>query len=112
MLADQRMRVWYSATVWSAIADQLKRATARSRPARPMRWRSDASAISRFTAAARLASKRCRVDRRHRVIQAELDGTRTPVSPSTTTSGMPPTALATTGRSQAMASRLMIPNGS
>ena len=35
-----------------------------------------------------------------------------PVSPSTTTSRMPPTAEATTGVSHAMASRLMIPNGS
>ena len=39
-------------------------------------------------------------------------GTRNPVSPSTTTSLMPPTALATTAVSQAIASRLMMPNGS
>ena len=39
-------------------------------------------------------------------------GTSTPVSPSTTTSGMPPTRLATTGVPQAIASRLMSPNGS
>ena len=32
-------------------------------------------------------------------------------SPGTTTSGMPPTAEATTAVSQAMASRLMMPNG-
>jgi len=39
-------------------------------------------------------------------------GTSKPVSPCTTTSGMPPTALATTGVPQAIASRLMMPNGS
>src|SRR6266480_2091766 len=41
-----------------------------------------------------------------------LGGTRSPVSSSTTTSLMPPTRVATTGVSQAIASRLMIPNGS
>ncbi len=39
-------------------------------------------------------------------------GTRLPVSPSATTSGMPPTALATTAVSQAIASRLTMPSGS
>ena len=38
--------------------------------------------------------------------------TRSPVSPSTTVSRMPPTALATIGVSQAIDSRLMIPKGS
>ena len=40
------------------------------------------------------------------------NGTRSPVSPGTTISGMPPTAEATTGVSHAIASRLMMPNGS
>ena len=39
-------------------------------------------------------------------------GTSSPVLPSSTTSRMPPTAEATTGASQAIASRLMRPNGS
>ena len=39
-------------------------------------------------------------------------GTRIPVSPSATASGMPPTLLATTGVPQAIASRLMMPKGS
>src|SRR5215213_943474 len=39
-------------------------------------------------------------------------GTSTPVSPGTTISGIPPTRDATTGVSHAIASRLMIPNGS
>ncbi len=39
-------------------------------------------------------------------------GTSMPVTPSSTTSGIPPTAPATTGVPQAMASRLMSPNGS
>src|SRR3989475_1122840 len=39
-------------------------------------------------------------------------GTSSPVSSFTTTSLMPPTRVATTGVSQAIASRLMIPNGS
>jgi hypothetical protein len=40
------------------------------------------------------------------------NGTSSPVSPGTTISGMPPTAEATTGVSHAIASRLMMPNGS
>jgi hypothetical protein len=40
------------------------------------------------------------------------NGTSQPVAPSTTTSGMPPTAEATTGASHAIASRLTSPNGS
>lgn len=43
---------------------------------------------------------------------AASKATRYPVSPSTTISGMPPTALATTGRPHAMASRLISPKGS
>ena len=39
-------------------------------------------------------------------------GTSQPVSPSTTTSGMPPVAVATTASSQAIASRLTMPSGS
>ena len=39
-------------------------------------------------------------------------GTSSPVSPSATTSGMPPVAVATTGTSQAIASRLTMPIGS
>src|SRR2546427_800652 len=39
-------------------------------------------------------------------------GTRSPVSSSTTTSLIPPTRVAITGVSHAIASRLMIPNGS
>ena len=39
-------------------------------------------------------------------------GTSRPVSPSATTSGMPPVAVATTGVSQAIASRLTMPIGS
>jgi hypothetical protein len=39
-------------------------------------------------------------------------GTSRPVMPSSTTSGMPPVALATTAVSHAMASRLTIPSGS
>ena len=39
-------------------------------------------------------------------------GTSSPVSQGTTTSGMPPMAEATTAVSVAIASRLMIPNGS
>jgi hypothetical protein len=39
-------------------------------------------------------------------------GIRMPVSPSSTTSGIPPTAEATTGVPQAIASKLMIPKRS
>ncbi len=39
-------------------------------------------------------------------------GTSRPVSPSATTSGMPPVAVATTAVSQAIASRLTMPIGS
>ena len=39
-------------------------------------------------------------------------GTSQPVSPCTTTSGIPPVAVATTGSSQAIASRLTMPSGS
>ncbi len=38
--------------------------------------------------------------------------TSSPVVPSSTTSGMPPTRLATTAVPAAMASRFVIPNGS
>ena len=41
-----------------------------------------------------------------------VTGTSNPVLPGTTTSMIPPTAEATTGVPQAIASRLMIPNGS
>ena len=59
-----------------------------------------------------VARKPIRVGWAHRLIRANSTGTSSPVSPSTTTSGIPPTAVATTGVSQAIASRLVIPNGS
>ena len=53
------------------------------------------------------------------LMSAEVDalcgapyGTSSPVRPSSTTSGMPPTALATTAVSVAIASRFTMPSGS
>ena len=62
------------------------------------------SATTSFTAAANAASK----------ARWSLDsyGTKRPVSLSATTSGIPPTALATTAVSQAIASRFTMPKGS
>ena len=49
---------------------------------------------------------------RSKVPGSSLGSTSNPVSPGTTTSGMPPTLDATTAVSQAIASKLMMPNGS
>ena len=111
MLAD-RLSDRYSSNGLVGDRRPAKRSAARARPARPIRSRRDASAIRRLTAVARSASKRAGSTGVIGSSARSATGTSSPVSPSTTTSGMPPTALATTGRSQAMASRLMIPNGS
>ena len=62
----------------------------RRRAASPSRRASSGSRRSRITASARASGS--------------LGGTRRPVSPSTTSSGLPPTRVATTGRPAAMAS--------
>ena len=77
---------------------QLNSASTRRRPAAPKRAARSGSPQSALTAAASASGS--------------PGGTRTPVSPSTTTSGMPPTRLATTAVPQAIASRLMSPKGS
>ena len=78
--------------------------TARSRPARPIAAARAGSAHSALTASARPASNSS--------VGTAWYGTSRPVRPSATTSGMPPTALATTAVSQAIASRLTMPSGS
>ena len=59
-----------------------------------------------------VGSELFRIDWLERRLLLLTEGTRKPVSPWTTTSLIPPTALATTGTSQDIASRLMMPNGS
>ena len=77
---------------------QLKRSTARRRAARPITSRVAASAIRALMAPARLSSKRSGSIGDIGSSGRSSTGTRRPVSPSTTTSGMPPTADGDDGR--------------
>jgi len=94
------------------IASHPKSSSAWRRPASPILRPGRGSAMSRFTLAARAAAKTSGSVASKGLSVIWRSGTRWPVSPSTTTSLIPPTALATTGVPQAMASRLMIPKGS
>src|SRR5437762_270854 len=86
---------WSTRATWRSTS---KRASARRRPAAPNRARSAGSRSRRTTAAAKAG--------------ASPGGTRYPVSPSSTISGIPPAAAATTGRPTAIASASARPNGS
>ena len=91
---------------------QLNRCSTRARAFRPIDARRSGSSSSTFTAAAR-SFENCSGCFGSTSMALMASGvTSRPVSPCSTTSGMPPTAEATTGVSHAMASRLMIPNGS
>ena len=80
------------------MASQPNSAAARLRPAAPMASARPGSPTRAFRAAARAAGS--------------SGGTSSPVSPSLTTSGMPPTRDATTAVPHAIASRLTMPSGS
>ena len=86
------------------MAAQPNSVTARSRPARPSAAARAGSRQIALTASARPASNSSGGTGRY--------GTSVPVSPSATTSGMPPIADATTAVSHAIASRLTMPSGS
>ena len=88
----------YSAAVCAATASQENSSTARSRPARPIASARPGSRSSTFIASASDAGS--------------SGGTSSPVTPPSTTSGMPPTRDATTAVEQAIASRLTMPSGS
>ena len=88
----------YSAAVWAATASQENSATARSRPANPIASARPGSRSSMFSASASDAGS--------------SGGTSSPVTPASTTSGMPPTREATTAVPHAIASRLTMPSGS
>jgi hypothetical protein len=72
--------------------------TARFRPASPIAAARPGSRSSALSASASAAGS--------------SGGTSRPVTPSSTTSGMPPTREATTALAQPMASRLTMPSGS
>src|ERR1017187_7230578 len=80
------------------MAAQLNSAAARSRPRRPIAAAS-ARSLSRTLMALASAA-------------GSPGGERIPVSPSATTSGMPPTRQATTAAPHAIASRFTMPRGS
>ena len=82
------------------------------RPARPIRAARAGSASSVLSAAARSATNRSGSSGVPVPSVACSIGTSRPVTPSATTSGMPPVAVATTAVSQAIASRLTMPIGS
>src|ERR671931_2609095 len=107
----QRARPAYSSEVWRAIADQSNSRTARSRPARPIAAARPGSDTSSFTRSA-IPATNPSGSRGAMSPGAVSNGTSRPVSPSTTTSTMPPVAVATTAASQAIASRFTIPSGS
>src|ERR1700674_724543 len=98
--------------VANAMACQLNFSTARFRPAWPKRFRSSGSRISTLIFSARARANLSGLSASKGLSVCCSNGTRNPVSPSTITSLMPPTALPTTGVSQAIASRLMMPKGS
>ena len=98
--------------VANAMARQLNFSTARFRPAWPKRFRSSGSHISTLIFSARARANLSGSSASKGLSVCCSSGTRNPVYPSTTTSLMPPTALPTTGVSQAIASRLMMPKGS
>src|SRR6267143_2791332 len=93
-----QVSVRYSFRVFSAMRSQVKCRRTRFRPALPILAASFGSSMTFVIAFPRRTGS--------------PGGTRRPVSPSTTTSLIPPTRVATTGVSHAIASRLMIPNGS
>src|SRR6266566_6782668 len=95
---DHHVNDRYNSRVFAAIRSQVKSLRTCRRPVFPI-----------FAPVA--GSSRIRVIARPS-FAGSAGGTRRPVSSSTTTSLMPPTRVATTGVSHAIASRLMIPNGS
>src|SRR5665648_24113 len=98
--------------VRSAIASHAKWSSTRRRAARPISAARSGSATTAASASPRSAtnsSGRTGVP----VPSCTCSiGTRTPVTPSSTTSGIPPVAVPTTGSPHAIASRLTIPSGS
>ena len=92
----------HAPAVLAAIALQVKRSITLARAAAPMRR-------ARSSSPTRVSTDPARDDEG---VSPGRRGTRRPVSPSTTISGMPPTAVATTGVPHAIASRLMSPKGS
>ena len=67
-------------------------------PARPIRWR--------------VAALRCKSPSACASAVGSCGGTRSPVSPWSTASTIPPALVATTGRARAMASRMLVPSPS
>ena len=89
---------WYSTTVSAATADQLNRSTACRRPSFPNRSARDGSASSSFTRSARSCAKRAGSTGSRDPSSRGSNGTSSPVTPSSTTSGMPPVARRHDGR--------------
>ena len=85
---------------------------ARWRPARPIAPARSGSETTSLSAAAKSATYWSGSSGVPVPSVAYSMGTSRPVWPSTTTSGMPPVAVATTAVSQAIASRLTMPRGS
>ncbi len=102
----------YSAAVASAIDAQLKSFVARSRPAAPYAAAAPGSLVTSVSTRARSATNRSGSSGVPVPSCTCSIGTSRPVTPSTTTSGMPPVAVPTTAAPHAMASRLTIPSGS
>ena len=96
----------------SAIALQENCSAARRRPASPIRRAAAGSASTSRSVAASSPTKRSGSVGEPVPSRSCSIGTSRPVTPSSTTSGMPPVAVATTGSSQAIASRLTMPSGS
>ena len=82
------------------------------RPAAPYRAHFAGSPISSGKPRRQIARKLVPIHPESPSAASAANGTKYPVSPSFTTSRIPPVALATTGAPHAIASRLMIPNGS
>src|SRR6476620_5809622 len=89
---------WYSLAVCKAMLVQSKSEITRCRPASPIALARSGSRASVLSASASAFGS--------------SGGTSRPVSPSATTSGMPPTFEATTAVPHAIASRLTMPSGS
>ena len=77
-----------------------------------MRFARAGSASSSFTRSAMSRAKRAGSTGSREPSSRGSNGTSRPVTPSSTTSGMPPVRVATTAVSQAIASRLTMPSGS
>ena len=91
---------------------QLKNSTTRWRPASPIFLASPGSAGQPVDGLGQTAGKPFRIDRivRRRLGEMDIDDKAGLVVDDHL--GMPPTSLPTTGVPQAIASRLMMPNGS